>query len=299
MTVALSNSFEGGTNGTAITTGNSGGASGDAFSSVQTSLGVPKFSNAHAHGGSMAMAIAQGASWDSFPLVIWSMNEPTVYVRMYVWIPPAMVGSGNNWVVCQGLGGAEFTVYCPASGQGSVSFSTSGGSGFSGSGAVAVTLAPSKWFRIEAMISTLPGPWGSVQMRAFTTTPESDNPSGDSGQNLLSSGTPAATTTSVSFGAGQKWGGIGAFLNDTGYIDDVAVSTAGWIGPSGAVSRVIPGITGGLRDRLVSSGTKRTPGTLQRSLADYKLLARDVGPVPWISGGSTRPLAGQTWPPQS
>jgi hypothetical protein len=59
---------------------------------------------------------------------------------------------------------------------------------------------------------------------------------------------------------------------------------------------VAPGYTGGVRDQLVASGSKRTAGTLQRALADYTpALVRKAALVkPW--GGSVRPPSGQTWP---
>ena len=50
----LTNSAEGGTNGTTVTTGNSGGASGQAFSAVTLNSGTFIFSNAWAHGGSLS-----------------------------------------------------------------------------------------------------------------------------------------------------------------------------------------------------------------------------------------------------
>lgn len=55
------NSFEGGSNGTGITIGNSGGASGDAFTAVDTS-GTVTFSTTGAFHGTLGMQIVTGAA---------------------------------------------------------------------------------------------------------------------------------------------------------------------------------------------------------------------------------------------
>src|ERR1043166_7445448 len=59
---AKSNSNEGGTDTTTITTGNSGGASGDAWSTVTVTTAAITFSVDHAAHGTLSMKIANVAS---------------------------------------------------------------------------------------------------------------------------------------------------------------------------------------------------------------------------------------------
>src|SRR5690242_18849335 len=83
----LANTFEGGTNGTTITTANSGGASGDAFSAGTIgAAGTLKFDNTHSR-DSLAVKIANASSQVS--QVEWrSLGGLTgnVYFRAYIYI---------------------------------------------------------------------------------------------------------------------------------------------------------------------------------------------------------------------
>lgn len=82
----LANTFEGGSNGTTITTGNSGGTSGNAFDS--TSGTVPTFSTAHAMHGTIGLAM-QGSGnvrWSSASV---TGGNTTMYGRVYVFITAA------------------------------------------------------------------------------------------------------------------------------------------------------------------------------------------------------------------
>lgn len=54
----LGNTFDGGTNGVGLTTGNSGGSSGTAFTAVESAL---TFSNEWAHSGSLSVKLPSGA----------------------------------------------------------------------------------------------------------------------------------------------------------------------------------------------------------------------------------------------
>lgn len=76
---AKTNTFEGGTNGTAITAGNSGAASGDPFSSV---TGAPTFSAAAAVHGTLGMS-AQAASGLTAYVTYSGFSATTCAVRFY------------------------------------------------------------------------------------------------------------------------------------------------------------------------------------------------------------------------
>ena len=83
MALPLANSFEGGTNTTAISAANSGGASGDP---VDSTVGTaPTFSTTHAAHGGMGMSCATASQ----SMVQWvaSFGTPTEFwCRWYVWI---------------------------------------------------------------------------------------------------------------------------------------------------------------------------------------------------------------------
>ncbi len=72
----LRNTAEGQANGTNLTTGNSGGGSGDAFDSVAPSGTITKvFSNAQSMRGAQSYLITPGAT--SFIALLWNANDTT------------------------------------------------------------------------------------------------------------------------------------------------------------------------------------------------------------------------------
>jgi hypothetical protein len=83
----LTNSFESGTNGTTITTGNSGGASGNAFDVTEASgTSILVYSNTQAAHGSLSAEFANNG--DGANSVSWSTSLGTqtqVWFRAYVY----------------------------------------------------------------------------------------------------------------------------------------------------------------------------------------------------------------------
>lgn len=81
MALPLENTFEGGTNGSTITTGGSGGASGDAFDAITS---TPTWQTAGARRGAMGMQTTTGAqkqvSWNTTSL---GSGLTTLYGRVY------------------------------------------------------------------------------------------------------------------------------------------------------------------------------------------------------------------------
>lgn len=91
------NSFTGGTNGVTITTGNSGGASGNAFDSI---LGSPQFSSTQAFGGSGLSAFNPSSGVDTH--MDWSnvgQAGDVFCLRMYMFLVSATSGSQRVAVV--------------------------------------------------------------------------------------------------------------------------------------------------------------------------------------------------------
>ena len=92
-----SNSFEGGTNAVAITTGNSGGTSGDALQAIGS---TPAYSNLHPHNGGMGGLCDTGGGAVSTWMAqgLFTFNS-TWYSRFYGYCAAAPVTTNNYiWV---------------------------------------------------------------------------------------------------------------------------------------------------------------------------------------------------------
>lgn len=79
----IRNNFDGGTNGTGMTTGNTGGSSGDAFSAVEAAA---IFSNEQKKSGTLSMK-PSSAAVSSYGR--WAVGEKNIAVRMYVYMTAA------------------------------------------------------------------------------------------------------------------------------------------------------------------------------------------------------------------
>jgi len=102
----LANTFEGGSNGTTITTGNSGGASGDAFNLVNIGAGAAViYDNTHTAHGGLAMKCSSGTS-GSLAYVEWDPSASSnFYGRFYIYI--AANGAVGDWYYDGGSSGAD------------------------------------------------------------------------------------------------------------------------------------------------------------------------------------------------
>lgn len=93
--VPRSNSFDGGSNGVTITTGNSGGASGDAYNAI---TGSPQYTNAQAYSGLAAFNPTSGADCH----LDWTgVTQPgdVVCARFYMRLVSATSGSQRTFVM--------------------------------------------------------------------------------------------------------------------------------------------------------------------------------------------------------
>jgi hypothetical protein len=105
---AKTNTFTGGTNGVTVTTGNSGGTSGNAFDSI---LGSPQFSNTQAFGGSGLSAFNPSSGVDTH--MDWSNVSQAGDVfcaRFYMYLVSAPAGSQRTFVLL-GSGGIVSAVW--------------------------------------------------------------------------------------------------------------------------------------------------------------------------------------------
>lgn len=87
MAVTLTNSFEGGISGAALTTGNTGGLSGSAFGLITTGPGASiSFDNTHVAHGSMACKVSSGTSFNT-AFGTWSITAAgQVWFRLYLYL---------------------------------------------------------------------------------------------------------------------------------------------------------------------------------------------------------------------
>lgn len=146
----LVNTAEGGSNGSAVTTGNSGSGSGSAWNSVSSSSSTVEFSTSQSVAGSFSYRLATGGTsatanliWDSS-----SIGSPThVYGRVYFRLPAANVDReiarwrrGTTQVARLRFNGTSSVLELR---QGNNSApATSGGTG-------TVTLSANTWYRVE------------------------------------------------------------------------------------------------------------------------------------------------------
>lgn len=227
-----SNNFEGGTNGTTITSGNSGGSSGDAFNAV---IGTPTFSSTHARGTlSMAIVNATGTTY-----VEWSgLGSITsdLYLRTYLYLTAYPTTTRATIFRLQtAANGLCGTLRINTNGTISVSDATDSG-GADGS----VPIALNQLVRVEAHV--IPGTSG-----------------GTFDWRLFNSAESTTTSDAVSWGAVFTLGanvdiirtGLALAVPATPftiYYDDVGVGTSGWLGPAVTVNKPIvlfsPVVTG-------------------------------------------------------
>ncbi|MER7213223.1 hypothetical protein ABT340_39685 [Streptosporangium sp. NPDC000239] len=213
MTTAT-NTFEGGTNGTAVSTGNSGGASGTAFSYID---GPPKYSSLRAAHGNLSMLIdtvdggiaglamsGSGTRW--LRACVWSTSWSESFSLMY-----AEMTSGSYFSLELGLSSMALRHY----------------NGTSTTDIATGTVAPatSQWIRVEMQCASDAS--GSAQARLFNSvdsTTASDSISGSRSQT-------STTWTQASWRFTAE--------ADT-WFDDVGWSDTDWLGPATASASLPP-----------------------------------------------------------
>lgn len=209
------NSFSGGTNGNAITSANSGGSSGTAFSDVSTSDAV--FSSTNATGARAPLVAKLNADgwveWDN----VTPSSGRTLYVRAYIRITTAYSQEWPVFVFYDGsfdpLGGAflttsrKLTVWDP--------------SGVAISGSTTTSTVPlNQWVRVELKVTYgTSSNNGSVELRYYATE---------------SSGTATETKTVTGVTLGTTLPSYVDFVgapDGDAFFDDVGVSDVTWLGP--------------------------------------------------------------------
>lgn len=217
----LVNSFAGGTNGTAITPGNSGGASGSAFDGVTTGSGATlTYDSSHAVDGTFSAAMATNGttapaylSWQSSL----SAGSGTVWFRCYFYFAALPAGTSGLILLADSTR-ATLCAFVSISATGHLSFADHSGSQIH---SFSTTVTTGQWFRVEGYVTGDPSA-GQVSLQIYTTP---DSP------------VPAETYTSPS---AQNTGGLIGFIaygvyftgvSAAYWMDGTGASTAGYLGP--------------------------------------------------------------------
>jgi len=224
MTWILANCFDGISNGTTVTTGNSGGASGQAFdnTTIGTGAGIVADTSIVAHpygpaasgkfttGGTAATAFVNHGS--SFPT-----NPATCYFRVYGYFTANPSSAVRMvWFGSSGTLAGAFVVNT----TGTISFIDS---------AAAVqltsthTIPLNSWFRLEGYI-TGAASTGKAEFKCYFTSPDSTTP-----DETQTSPATLSTLGAISF---VRWGIVNSLSNITLRLDEVLVSDIGYMGPS-------------------------------------------------------------------
>ncbi|MFB4280858.1 hypothetical protein ACBJ59_36600 [Nonomuraea sp. MTCD27] len=200
----MRNSFNGGTNGVAISEGNSGGLSGDALQHI---AGTPTYSITQTHSAPLACATVAS----NFSGVGYELSASTFWVRFYAYLTQNVAGALLRlWDSSNGGGSYLGGLDTKANGQldlrcGGVTVDVTG-----------AAIALNQWIRLEGKFSTTTG----AQVELY---------------NSADSGTPSATaSTATNLGGSCLTQEIvrPSGVTQVQYFDDFAVSTDGPLGPA-------------------------------------------------------------------
>jgi hypothetical protein len=208
--VAKSNSAEGGTDGTTVTTGNSGGASGDAWGAVVIN-GTLTYENTAPHEGSMCYQISPTSSQQCYLHMI-ETSEDEMFLSAYLKMPSAPAATEDNVVFrSASAGAAGFGTRADAK------FRTTDATGTALNTSTA-TLTANLWHRIEMhVVKGTTTSNGTIEVEVYeedelTPIHSYSNTACNAGTAQLTNirlGRPSATadTTNVFIDAVQWWTG--------------------------------------------------------------------------------------------
>lgn len=224
-------SAEGGSNGTGITTGNSGGGSGTAFDLVSLGAGASAvYDNAQAHNGTLSAKLATGGSAADCSLNYAGAigTQTQVFYRAHLWTSANPASNHRLLDAYDSVSGQLcFAVYLTTTGK-LMSVNTGGST-------IQTTTASvnlSSWCRIEVMVigsATV----GQVEIKLF------NNPDSSTATETLTS---AATQNTRGSFDNYRFGASGDPLpaSRTLYLDDLGISTTGYLGPTTSTVTLTP-----------------------------------------------------------
>jgi hypothetical protein len=219
LSLPLANSAEGGTDEANVTSGNSGGASGNAFPSVFFGANATaKFENALSANGTTCYKFATGATATQ-SLVEWEDVTPATrsYGRFYI----RFTGYANapTFVIVYKMPGPAFSFRLSVSAAGLLQLRDSGGTVVATGSA---TIAVDTWYRVEWDITTGSGQPGAAWLFLGNSTTPLDSLS------VSSENFGTAGPTNFAFGYYQPSAANLPLL----YLDDLAIGSTALFGPS-------------------------------------------------------------------
>ena len=218
--ITLTNSFEGGTNTTSISHGNSGGTSGNAFDVVTIgSGGTGAFSTVRAAHGSVSGLFQTTTANGTFASWTTSMG-----VQSQVWFRTYLFFTANP------AAATRFFTVANAAATGCARWSVSTGGKILAADSAGTTITTSthpiplnQWFRVEGF-AILSATAGQTEFKIFLS-PDSQSP------DEISTSTATQNTlggaSSYNFGPASGVGSQGPFN-----MDDIGLSNVGYLGPS-------------------------------------------------------------------
>lgn len=217
MTI-LTSSFEGGTVGATISTGNSGAASGNPFDSVSIGASATAvYDNAHAAHGSVAAEFTT-AGTATTSLLEWTTTmgtQTTIWYRLYVYLASTPTPAFRAFQARSGATHAASVLFSGTAIQ------LSAGAAF-GADVTFTTHPPiGSWFRMEGFFTGDPS--AGVVNASLYTSMDSATPTET---HTVSGLNTTGTLTQYWFGQSNSVTGSGPF-----WLDDVGISNTGFLGP--------------------------------------------------------------------
>lgn len=250
--VTVTNDFEGGTNGTTVSTSNAGGTGNTQFNTVSHGTGTTvQFSDEQAAHGGLSVKMASGATASGFG-IRWTTavgTATTSYIRFYFYATGA---PASNTRLIQFGNASGSTVNATVYWQTNRKFATTN-SGIGGGVATTATVPLNQWVRIEVKV-VVNGASGTHEIRVYLTP---------------DSATADSTNTASAQNNGTTAVGLWAFGNyfdskanvPAFYMDDVGVSTTDWLGPAVSGPATVTGdLAASATGTLTAAGTGKATG---------------------------------------
>lgn len=275
MPFERANSAEGGTNGVAVTAANSGGTSGDAFSADATASATCSFTadNTHpAHGSLGYKVVLGGTAGESY--VYWT--DP--YPKAAYWHRAYLYWTANPGAVTsifRALSGTTVRASVVVNATGNIVLRDAAGTGQATS---TNTIPLNATWRIEAYIKG-DAAAGQIEAKIFSS-PDSTTP--------LETVTTAANINTGGTIDRTRIGHAGTGVaNVTYWLDDIGVSSGGYMGPAPVSATAAPAVVAGTTS--IAAPTVWTGPTVRPEMGQYLATASvtsAVVPLPstWQAG---------------
>lgn len=222
MAIIKQNTGNGGSNTVAVTTGNSGGASGDAWGNVIGGAGVWTYSNTHTVKGGMAYSCVQAASTAAGLQMDLGSGQATTYGRMYIYL--TAFASGEQ---------AIMKAFGPAFTQGwRIALTSTGLLRVRDAAATVLTtsvtgITTGAWWRIEWRVVSGTGTSGQITVNVYSG--DSITPTITYTNNTCNTGT---STNNYQFGPV-----IATPQMPLIYYDEMVADNAGYPGPANIINQ--------------------------------------------------------------